>query len=217
MSIGQLIRAVEEADSALSLLKAVQNLAATKDEEAIPILIKVLAYNNPGAAIAAIDGLVKIGTPAVEALLKLDRYNYGARSWAVRAIAAIGDPRGLDILLDATINDFALSVRRAAAKGLGAIHWDLLPSEKISQAQLQAYQTLLQSTTDPEWVVRYAAVVALEGLAIAVVDNPPHWWAQLLTQLGEIVKKDVTLAVKARALLAEEKLSEKVLRENPSN
>ncbi|MGL4375241.1 MAG: HEAT repeat domain-containing protein [Microcoleaceae cyanobacterium] len=209
MSIGQLIRAVEEADSALNLLKAVQNLAATKDEEAIPILIKVLAYNNPGAAIAAIDGLVKIGTPAVEPLLKLDSYNYGARSWAVRAIAAIGDPRGLDILLDATINDFALSVRRAAAKGLGSIHWDLLPSQKISQAQLQAYQTLLQSTTDPEWVVRYASVVALEGLAIAVVDNPPHWLGELLTQLGEIVKKDVTLAVKARALFAQEKLSKK--------
>jgi phycocyanobilin lyase subunit beta len=119
----QLINAVEEADSSAKLLQAVQNLAAASLEESVPTLIAALGYNNPGAAVAAVDGLVQIGEPAVKPLLELlDNYNYGARAWAVRAMAGIGDPRGLNTLLDAAKNDFALSVRRAAARGLGTIH-----------------------------------------------------------------------------------------------
>ncbi len=201
----ELIREVEKADSADSLLNAVKALAATGSEGAIPTLITVLGYNNPGAAVAAVDGLIQVGEPAVLPLLEqLDGYNYGARAWAIRALAGVGDPRGLEILLDAAINDFALSVRRAATRGLGTICWQQLPPEKVAEAQLMACKTLLQASQDPEWVVRYAAVGGLQALAAATVQ--PNWLAEVLARFEEIIKTDETLAVRARAMLANQQL-----------
>ncbi|MBE9184037.1 HEAT repeat domain-containing protein [Microcoleus sp. LEGE 07076] len=201
----ELIRAVEQADSSEGLLNAVKALAAADSTEAIPTLITVLGYNNPGAAVAAVDGLIQLGEPAVLPLLEqLDGYNYGARAWAVRAMAGIGDPRGLNILLDAAANDFALSVRRAAARGLGTICWELMPQAQVLDAQIRAVKTLLQASRDPEWVVRYAAAGALQALAVAATVQP-DWLTEVLTQLEEIAQSDETLAVRARALLAKEK------------
>lgn len=201
----KLIREVEKADSADSLLNAVKALAATGSEEAIPTLITVLGYNNPGAAVAAVDGLIQVGEPAVLPLLEqLDGYNYGARAWAIRALAGVGDPRGLEVLVDAAINDFALSVRRAATKGLGTICWQQLPPERVAEAQLIACKTLLQASQDPEWVVRYAAVGGLQALAAATVQ--PNWLTEVLARLEEIIKTDETLAVRARAMLANQQL-----------
>ncbi|MDF0554600.1 HEAT repeat domain-containing protein [Kamptonema sp. UHCC 0994] len=201
----ELIREVEKADSADSLLNAVKALAATGSEGAIPTLITVLGYNNPGAAVAAVDGLIQVGEAAVLPLLEqLDGYNYGARAWAIRALAGVGDPRGLEILLDAAVNDFALSVRRAATRGLGTICWQQLPPEKVAEAQLMACKTLLQASQDPEWVVRYAAVGGLQALAAATVQ--PNWLAEVLARFEEIIKTDETLAVRARAMLANQQL-----------
>ncbi|TAG95767.1 MAG: HEAT repeat domain-containing protein [Oscillatoriales cyanobacterium] len=201
----ELIRAVEQADSSEGLLNAVKALAAASSQSAIPTLITVLGYNNPGAAVSAVDGLIQIGEPAVLPLLEqLDGYNYGARAWAVRALAGIGDPRGLDILLDAAANDFALSVRRAAARGLGTICWELMPSEQIAEAQESTSKTLLQASQDPEWVVRYAAVGALQALAGAAVQ--PDWRSEVLTRLEEIASGDETSSVRARAWVAQQKL-----------
>ena len=83
-----LVRAVEQADSALGLLQATQALAVVAHPEAAPCLVEVLGFNNPGAAVAAVDGLIAIGVPAVDTILaNLDGNNYGARAWAVRALA----------------------------------------------------------------------------------------------------------------------------------
>ncbi|MEG4427172.1 MULTISPECIES: HEAT repeat domain-containing protein [unclassified Microcoleus] len=203
----ELIQAVEQADSSEGLLNAVKALAATPSTQAIPTLITVLGYNNPGAAVAAVDGLIQLGEAAVLPLLEqLDGYNYGARAWAVRALAGIGDPRGLEILLDAAANDFALSVRRAAVRGLGTICWELMPAEQIADAQLRAVKTLLQASRDPEWVVRYAAAGGLQALAGAATVKP-DWLAEVSARLEEITQSDETTSVRARALLAKEKLS----------
>ncbi len=95
-----LIDAVNRADSADLLLKTVEDLAKVADESAIPTLVEVLGFNNPGAAVAAVDGLIEIGEPAVPYLLhNLDGYNYGARAWATRVFAGVGDPSALDLLL----------------------------------------------------------------------------------------------------------------------
>ncbi|WP_287241216.1 MULTISPECIES: HEAT repeat domain-containing protein [unclassified Okeania] len=199
----QIIQAVEEADSSQGLIDAVKDLAAAQIEDAIPILIKVLGYNNPGAAVAAVDGLVLLGVRAVLPLLeKLDGYNYGARAWAIRALAGIGDPRGLDLLLDAAINDFSFSVRRGAAKGLGFIDWKKLPESQIFDSQLSTMKTLLQVSQDQEWIVRYAAVVGLYGLAKTVEVTYPKWLEDILARFEEIVDTDTTLAVSARAQMA---------------
>lgn len=203
VEIQKLIQAVDEADSSYGLLTAVQTLAATHSPAAIPTLIDVLRYNNPGAAVAAVEGLIQIGEPAVQPLLeKLDGYNYGARSWAIRALAGIGDPRGLDLLRTAAETDFALSVRRAAASGLGNLQWSRLPSEQVPEAQKQVFETLILVCQDPEWVVRYAGIVGLQSLAQAVINNQPVWFSEILTQLQQASTTDPEKAVRARALFA---------------
>ena len=68
--IQTLIRAVDEADSSTHLLEAVQALAIAQTEAAIPALIAALGYNNPGAAVAAVDGLIGLGEASVLPLLE---------------------------------------------------------------------------------------------------------------------------------------------------
>jgi phycocyanobilin lyase beta subunit len=208
----QLIHAVEQADSAAKLLAAVQNLAAARLEETIPILIAALGYNNPGAAVAAVDGLIAIGEPAVQPLLELiDGYNYGARAWAIRALAGIGDPRALHTLLDAAKNDFSFSVRRGAAKGLGNISWHLLPPKEIPGAQVQSLEALLQVSQDPEWIVRYAAVVGLQSLGKAVSISHPSLLTQIFSQLQQMAEQDLEITIRARVQMAQQHLQEGAL------
>jgi phycocyanobilin lyase subunit beta len=195
-----LIQAVAAADSALLLVDAVNALADAHLDGAIPTLIATLGYNNPGAAVAAVDGLIQIGEPAVPALLdQLDQHNYTARAWAIRALAGIGDPRGLVTLLGAATADFALSVRRAAAKGLGTMKWHWFPEDLLEIAQEEALEALLFVVQqDDEWVVRYSAVVGLQALAGALTQYP-EWRSQILTQLEQGSAADENWAVRARA------------------
>ncbi|MEB3180387.1 MAG: HEAT repeat domain-containing protein [Nostocaceae cyanobacterium] len=203
LQVQKLIRAVDEADSSAKLLEAVQNLAAVRRSETIPNLIATLGYNNPGAAVAAVDGLIGIGEPAVEPLLELiDGYNYGARAWAIRALAGIGDPRALNTLLDAAKNDFAFSVRRAAAKGLGTIQWHKLSLDEVYHAQVKCLEALLLVSQDPEWVVRYAAVVGLQALGMATSVSQSAFLAQICSQLQQMRQQDESVAVRARVQMA---------------
>ena len=201
--IAKLIEEVDKADSADKLLKAVANLANARSEAAIPTLIQVLGFNNPGAAVAAVEGLIKIGDRAVPYLLEsLDDYNYGARAWSIRAFAGIGDPVALDLLLKAAVTDFSQSVRRAAARGLGIIKWHKLPSEKVLSAQQKALKTLLMAVEDGEWVVRYAAIVALQSLGMTQPDFIP----EINNKLQEIMSIESESGVIARVELALAKL-----------
>ncbi len=200
----KLIRAVEEADSSLRLITAVQNLANARLIAAIPTLIQVLGYNNPGAAVAAVDGLIQIGEPVVLPLLeKLDDYNYGARAWAVRALAGIGDPRGLNTLLVAAKTDFAMSVRRAAAKGLGTLHWHQLPPEQLENSLFEALEALIQVSQDHEWIVRYAAVVGLAAL-LNLTSTRPDWQGRIIAQFEQMLTTDDNLAVCTRVRRAQQ-------------
>lgn len=200
-----LIRAVEEADSSDRLLDAVQELAAAGIEESVPTLIAALGYNNPGAAVAAVDGLIAIGEPAVAPLLKLiDDYNYGARAWAIRALAGIGDLQALDTLLEAAKTDFSLSVRRAAARGLGTLRWHQVPPQKLELVQTQVLEALLLISQDPEWVVRYAAVTSLEALAITLGDGA----SRIIDQLQQMFDTDPDLGVRTRVKFAQEKIQQ---------
>lgn len=203
----ELIADVDRADSADGVLEAVKALSAAESAIAITKLIEVLGYNNPGAAVAAVDGLVAIGEPAVVPLLEqLDGYNYGARAWAIRALAGIGDPRGLEILLTAA-GDFSFSVRRAASRGLGALRWMDLEENRRADAQTQVLATLLQTTRDPEWVVRYAAVVGLETLAtspqLCLCDS------LIRQRLEDMTAQEVEPSVRARVWLALNRMEEK--------
>ena len=90
-TVSLLLKEIEDADSAPKLADAVKELAvlgvATQDYSVVPYLVQALGYNNPGAAVAAVDGLIAIGEPAVVPLLALlDGYNYSARAWGLRAL-----------------------------------------------------------------------------------------------------------------------------------
>jgi phycocyanobilin lyase subunit beta len=192
----KLIEAVEKADSAPKLIAAVKALADAKLESCIPTLIKVLGYNNPGAAVTAVNGLIALGDIAVKPLIEqLDGYNYGARAYTIRALAAIAHPAGLDCLLQSA-SDFAPSVRRAAAKGLGKMRWELLSAEKIPEAQNQVINTLLQTYQDQDWSIRYAVIVGLDELAKNGLSK------QILTHLQSLSSQETDLAVSARLQLA---------------
>lgn len=199
----ELIRAVELADSPARLVAAVQNLAAAKDKAAISALIAVLGYNNPVAAAVAVDGLIGLGSSAVQPLMEqLDEYNYGARAYSIRALAAIADPRALDLLIVAAATDFAPSVRRAATKGLGTLRWSDLDAQERYAAQTKALQTLLSVCQDSDWTIRYAAVVALQALA-----TMPDLKEQIEAQLKQITQTDSDAAVRARGAIAQQLLS----------
>lgn len=206
--LSTLIRAVEEADSASLLTKAVQNLAAAGLEASVPTLIAALSYNNPGAAVAAVDGLVTIGQASIPALLEqLDQHNYTARSWTIRALAGIGDPRGLVTLLGGATADFSPSVRRAAARGLGALKWQWFPADLLEMAQAEALEALLfVAQQDEEWVVRYAAVVGLQALAGALTATYPEWRLQIHAQFEQMAIDDQSWAVRARILMAQQQI-----------
>ena len=172
-SVTPLIEAVEQADTATALLVATARLAnqlAGGDPPApaaIAALVQVLGFNNPGAAVAAVDGLIACGEAAVAPLLdNLDAHNYGARAWAVRALAGIGDVRGLELLEQALGGDIGPSVRRAAARGLGQLRCGALPAQERREVQERALAALEAAAGDSEWVVRYAVVVGLESLAL---------------------------------------------------
>lgn len=207
LAIDELIAAVETADSAPALIGAVRSLAAAQSPAAVTTLITVLGFNNPGAAVAAVDGLVALGQTAVPVLLEqLDGYNYGARAWAIRALAMIGDPRALDILVETARGDFALSVRRAAAKGLGFIQWQLLPAPNQAAAQIQALEALEVAIADPEWVVRYASIAGLAELARSI-DPASGNTQKIVKMLQTAAQQDSEVVVQARAQWALTQLS----------
>ncbi len=201
MTFEEMLKVIEEADSAVKLADAVKLLAESKNLEAIPHLIRALGYNNPGAAVASVDGLIAIGEPSVLPLLELlDGYNYSARAWALRALSGIGDPRSLSLLLDTAQNDFALSVRRAAARGLGTIKWEQMASGEVMQAQAQVLQVLLVICSDPEWVVRYSAITGVERLLGGLGEGAVRDGA--IGLLSRMAGEDEDLTVRSRAALA---------------
>jgi phycocyanobilin lyase beta subunit len=193
----ELIRAITIADTPDKLVTAVKNLAAIKDTSAIPTLIAVFGYNNPEAAIVAAAALTEFGEVAVPQLLDLDDYNYGARAYSIRTLAAIADPRSLDVLIATTMTDFAPSVRRAAAKGLGNLQWHKLDIVASQTAINRALETLLCICEDTDWSIRYAAIVGLQALAkVAIMQAPIFAKFQLM------LTNDPEKAVRARVQLA---------------
>jgi phycocyanobilin lyase beta subunit len=205
----KLIRAVEQADSSAGLINAVQALAEARLEAGVPTLVAVLSYNNPGAAVAAVDGLVQLGEAAVNQLLdQIDDYNYGGRAWAIRALAGIGDARGLETLVSAAETDFAMSVRRAAVKGLGNLRWLQMPAQEVRGAQERVLNTLLLTSQDQEWVVRYASVVGLQALATSVAVTQTDFLQKISAHFEQIVNTDPVLAVRTRIQLAMQQLQD---------
>ncbi|WP_009632132.1 HEAT repeat domain-containing protein [Synechocystis sp. PCC 7509] len=203
-ALQELIQSVEQASEPAQLVAAVQALVAVKDKQAISTLIAVLGYNNPAAAIAAVAGLIELGTDSVQPLMEqLDEYNYGARAYSIRALAAICDPRALELFINAATTDFAPSVRRGSAIGLGRLQWDRLNPEQVYPAQQQAMATLLSISGDTDWSIRYAATVGLQALA-----KIPELKAQITSHFDGQSQTESDVGVRSRLHWAQQVLSQ---------
>lgn len=207
LTLESAIAQLEQASSAEDLIGATRRLAALAEPGAADSLMNVLAFNNPGAALAAVDGLIAIGPEAVPVILgNLDARNYGARAWAVRALAGLADERGLDVLVDALLHDVGPSVRRAAARGLGELVLSQQPD--LAAAQLNSCVDALEvGSRDGEWVVRYAVVVGLERRM-----QTPEGKSDLRERITPTLKllgdpqREPTLVVRQRAELSIQRL-----------
>jgi phycocyanobilin lyase beta subunit len=95
------------------------------------------------------------------------------------------------------MTDFAPSVRRAAAKGLGKLQWHKLATSEAEIAINRALETLLFICEDTDWSIRYAAIVGLQALAkIGIVQ------ASIAAKFKLILTNDTEKAVRARVQLA---------------
>ena len=206
VALDSAIRRLDDARTTPELVQATKAVCTLEDPAAAPTLIKVLGYNNPAVAAVATQGLIALGRAIVPTLLtSLDAQNYGARAWVVRVIAALRDPRGLELLERALQADIAPSVRRAATRGLAEL--DL--GGTTAPADLsRCYLALVRAAHDDEWVVRYAAAYGLER-RLTLTPAPEPLAAQgraLLQQLSEECSESVKV-VRLRAQLALQRLS----------
>jgi phycocyanobilin lyase beta subunit len=131
----------------------------------------------------------------------------------VRALAGIGDVRGLALLEDALATDVGPSVRRAAARGLGQLHLADLSADQRASLRDRCLQALEAAIADGEWVVRYAVAAGLEALALSSGNENPEACSRARTALQRLAAADGTSnpdaapVVQLRARLALARLS----------
>jgi len=216
------IHAVEQAQSPETLMMAVQNLATSQSVEAIPALIAVFGYNNPAVSAIALRAVIGWQEAAVVPLIsQLDEYNYGARAYSMRALATIASGQSLEVLIKAATTDFAPSVRRAAAKGLGNLRWETLPSADPNhlpsddpnadpnadqdEAQRRVFAALSSLCSDGDWSIRYAGVAGLQALATRVKELGQT----VMDFLNQYQHQESDRSVRARIQLGVKEVSDK--------
>lgn len=197
------LRAVDAATTSDQLMEATARLVRCRQLKAVPKLLEVIGYNNPALAGLAMGGLIALGKDAAPEILRnLDPQNYGARAWAVKALAEIGDDCALDTLIRAVDSDIGPSVRRAAAKGLGRLSYASDPTEASKQRD-QCLEALVRACSDGEWVVRYAACVSLE---IRLAEGRPY--ADAIQAIGRLTEPtEPVKVVRMRAIQALERIN----------
>jgi len=89
---------------------------------------------------------------------------------------------------------------------LGNLRWSALPAQDVSAAQAKALKTLCLTCQDPEWVVRYAGVVGLQGLATSAAETQTDICQTVSEHFEQMLKTESDLAVRARAHLALDQL-----------
>jgi HEAT repeat protein len=105
---------------------ALLGLCAHPDEQAVPALIEALKDEDRMAAGLAVNALVRVGQPAVPALiLATDHSSLHVRVLALKALAAIPDHRAIPAMMKAVQEDSAL-LRYWASRGLERLGLDMV-------------------------------------------------------------------------------------------
>lgn len=161
VELGELVRKIEQgADTATELIEAAQELSDASKEytQLLPVLVDMLGYNNPVAARTAMDALANAGSAAVPSLLTgVAAFNYAVNAYALRTLARIGDPSVVSVASECASRAPIPNVRRAACRTLAALRYENLEDARNAYVQL-----ILLADREPDWGVRYAAIVALE-------------------------------------------------------
>jgi phycocyanobilin lyase subunit beta len=147
-------------DSPNELIDSARDIAtaSTSYPATIPVLVDMLGFNNPIAANVAVDALVRAGDAAVPSLLSgVAAFNYAVNAYALRALGRIGDPAVLEVCIGCAEKGPIPNVRRAACRALAGLRF----SEPSDATRAHAVLVALVQT-EPDWGVRYAAVVGLE-------------------------------------------------------
>lgn len=147
-------------DSPTELIAAAQSIAdaSSTHRATLPVLVDMLGFNNPVAANIAVDALVHAGRDSVPSLLSgVAAFNYAVNAYALRALGRIGDASVLDVCLQCAEKGPIPNVRRAACRALAG-----LQMEECGDARRAHELLVLLAGGEPDWGVRYAAIVGLE-------------------------------------------------------
>lgn len=167
MDLSELTQKIQTAPNEEELRVAIEQLIATRASEAIPVLIRSLRCTNSAICEVIVEGLVSYGEQAVPVIIQnLDDHDYAARYQEIRALVQLAHPDSFDTFVWGLTEDFAPSVRRASAKGLGVLQ------------DPRAIPVLLSAIADSDWAVRYAVVIGLG----AFVQDPAVQQALLRAQ-----------------------------------
>lgn len=157
-------------DSPTELIAAARSIAdgTPSHPDLLPVLVDMLGFNNPVAANIAVDALSEAGSEAVPPLLSgVAAFNYAVNAYALRALGRIGDPSVLDVCVQCAEKGPIPNVRRAACRALAGLKIDSADDAR------RAHDTLVVLVNgEPDWGVRYAAIVGLECFA-SVAALPP--------------------------------------------
>lgn len=148
-------------DSPVALIDSTREIIASRLDAILPVLVDVLGFNNPIAAKMAVDALVESGPKSIPFLLQgVGAFNYAVNAYALRALGRIGDPSVREICEASARMSPIPNVRRAGLVALGSLRYSDHEEVSLSKA------TILELLNDPDWSVRYAAVVAIERSCI---------------------------------------------------
>lgn len=128
-------------------------------QSSVSTLIIALRTEDRRAHTLVVDDLVRIGTPAVEALITaLEDMNPGVRAGAARALGKIGDARALGALITRLRHDAHPEVRKSA---VWALH----------MGEAQAIDALVEALCDADEWVRFGAVIVLSKIGEPSVER----------------------------------------------
>jgi HEAT repeat protein len=185
----ELINQLSSIDSAKEAIPLIGQLTRDGDRIAAEGLLQTLHHHHLGVVAAAVEGLVQLGTNAVEPLLNKFKTcrDHGIQAYIVQALARIEDARALDLLIEMVgvevANHCQGNVRRVAARGLGKIG-KTANNESIIQRCVEKLTWALFNAED--WGLRYAAVVSLQEIgtakAVAILQQALSGEAELVVQ-----------------------------------